>query len=55
MSGPQTTSDTVAAPPAAGEPGSRPSLATTLERLSLGRYAGVLVALLGVGIYLTII
>lgn len=54
MSGPQSTSDTVAAAPPAGAPSSKPSLATTLERLSLGRYAGVLVALLGVAIYLTI-
>jgi len=54
MSGPGSTSDTVAVAPPAGEPGAKPSLATTLERLSLGRYAGVLVALFGVAIYLTI-
>jgi ribose transport system permease protein len=54
MSGPQTTSDTVAAAPPPGSPGSKPSIATTLERLSLGRYAGVLVALVGVALYLTI-
>jgi ribose/xylose/arabinose/galactoside ABC-type transport system permease subunit len=53
MSGPESASETLAATPGA-DPGARPSLGTTLGRLSLERYAGVIVALLAVGVYLTI-
>jgi ribose transport system permease protein len=52
MSGPQSSTETVVAGPE--EAAAKPSLGTTLERLSLDRYSGVIVALVAVAIYLTI-